>query len=212
MMKLTDKSLKHLGITDTELKESKILADAGYRNTDHIGKLNSDGYNMYIRVNPKKGKKELDKIGTEECKILKKGEKKLLACPGERILKTKGAVKEHGHYFYKFFASRSGCRECKYNKICWSKNKGTSKKFAIKQSVYDNYFVYKNMQRKLESIEGKDIYNQRLGMIERIYGHIKSNRGFNRFYHRGIEKVSTIWSIICTSYNIYKLYKSGIII
>ena len=78
-------------------------------------------------------KKELDKIGTEECKILK----------------TKGAVKEHDHYFYKFFASRGGCRECKYNKICWSKNKGTSKKFAIKQSVYDNYFMYKNMQRKL---------------------------------------------------------------
>ena len=212
MMKLTEKRLKHLGITDTELRESKILADAGYRNTDHIGKLNSDGYNMYIRVNPKNRKKELDKIGTEECKVLKKRGKKLLICPGGRILKTKGAVKEHGDYYYKFFASRGGCRECKYNKICWGKNKGFSKKFAIKQSVYNNYFVYKNMQRKLESIEGKDIYNQRLGMIERVYGHIKSNRGFNRFYHRGLEKVSTIWSIICTSYNIYKLHKSGVII
>jgi hypothetical protein len=82
----------------------------------------------------------------------------------------------------------------------------------MKQSVYDNYFIYKNIQKKLETIEGRDIYNQRLGMVERVFGQIKSNKGFKKFYHRGHEKVSTIWSIVCTSYNIYKLHKSGVVI
>jgi len=212
MMELTEKKLKHLGFKDTQIKKLKLLADAGYRNSDHIGKLNDKGYDMYIRVNPKKDKKKLDKIGAEQCKVLKKNGKKFLVCPGGRILKTKGAVKEHGHYFYKFFSSRGGCIECPHNKECWGNNKGNSKKFTIKQSVYDNYFVYKNMQKKIESVKGKDIYHQRLGMIERVFGHIKSNRGFRRFYHRGIDKVTTIWSIMCTSYNIYKLHKSSAVL
>lgn len=213
MMELAENKLKHLGFKDTQIKELKLLADAGYRNSDHAGKLNDKGYDMYIRVNPKNEKKELDKIGSEQCKILKKNRNKFLVCPGGRMLKTKGAAKEHGNYFYKFFASRGGCRQCEYYKICWGENnKGHSKKFTIKQSVYDNYFIYKNMQMKLESVEGKDIYHQRLGMIERVFGHIKSNRGFRRFYHRGIDKVTTIWSIVCTSYNICKLHKSGVII
>lgn len=213
MMELTEKSLKHLGIGENEIRESKILADAGYRNSDHLGKLNTRGYDMYIRVNPKKDKNKLDKIGSEECRVLKRNGKKLLVCPGGRILTTKGAVKEHGNYLYRFFASRGSCLNCKYYKKCWDENnKSSSKKFSMQQSVYDNYFVYKNIQRKLESVNGRDIYNQRLGMIERVFGHVKSNRGFKKFYHRGIENVSTIWSIVCTSYNISKLCKSGAII
>lgn len=213
MMELTGKSLKHLGISETKIKELKVLADAGYRNNDHMGKLNTKGYDMYIRVNPKKDDKDTNKIGSEACRILKKKGEKFLVCPGGRLLKTKGVVKEHGKNLYRFFASRGGCLKCKYYKKCWNENnKSSSKKFSMLQSVYDNYFVYKNMQRKLDSIEGKDIYNQRLGMIERVFGQIKSNRRFKKFYHRGIEKVSTIWSIVCTSYNINKLCSSDIII
>jgi transposase len=54
MMELTEKKLTHLGIRENKIRDSKVLADAGYRNNDHIGKLNIKGYDMYIRVNPKK--------------------------------------------------------------------------------------------------------------------------------------------------------------
>jgi hypothetical protein len=131
MIDLTEKNLKHLGLSDSTIKQLLLLADAGYRNTEQIGQLYKRGYNMYIRVNPVKEAK-YDKIGTEQCRIFKKGGRKFLRCPGGRILKTKGAVKEHGTYFYKFYASRGGCADCQYREICWGNNKSSKSTTSCK--------------------------------------------------------------------------------
>jgi len=210
MVNKTEDTLKHVGFNDKEVKQLKILADAGYRNNDHIGKLKNRGYDLYVRVDPKKLSKENDSVTVKDCKILKKNNQKFLVCPGKRVLETKRISKSHGYDFYNFFASRGGCTSCKLFDKCWGKSKVSSKKFTMKKEVYDNYCTYKSIKHKLETTEGRDIYNQRIGMVERVFGQIKGNMGFKKFHHRGLKKVSTIWSIMCTSYNLMKIHNLGV--
>ena len=50
--------------------------------------------------------------------------------------------------------------------------------------------------------EGRDIYKRRKHTVEPRIGHVKHNMGVRRFLRRGIEKVKTEWSMVCTAVNV----------
>jgi len=52
----------------------------------------------------------------------------------------------------------------------------------------------------------KELY-KRKSIVEKVFGFIKEILGFRRFTVRGLENVKTQWSLICTTYNLRKLYK-----
>lgn len=212
MMESTDKQLSELGYQKEELEKIQRLADAGYRNSEQIGNLVEKNYDMYVRLPASSNQETSRTIGTKECELLEKDGEYILKCPGGRDLTTCGPRNEHGNMVYKFFASRKECHElnCPYLDKCVGKQKKGSKKFAIKKEVVENYRHIKNMEKKMETVDGRTIYNQRIGMIERVFGLIKSTLGFRRFYHRGLEKVSLIWKMICTAYNIRKIFTMGL--
>jgi len=49
---------------------------------------------------------------------------------------------------------------------------------------------------------GGDIYKRRKHTVEPRIGHIKHNLGVRRFLRRGLEKVRTEWSMVCTVVNL----------
>lgn len=46
-------------------------------------------------------------------------------------------------------------------------------------------------------------------IIEHVFSEVKEILRFRRFMHRGLEKVKTIWNLICIGYNLRKLAKLG---
>jgi len=64
------------------------------------------------------------------------------------------------------------------------------------------------MKEKLKTPRGKDIYAKRKAIVEPVFGHIKSARGFGNFSLRGLEKVASEWSFIALCHNLLKLYKN----
>lgn len=64
------------------------------------------------------------------------------------------------------------------------------------------------MERKLLTKKGKELYKQRGSTIEPVFGQMWT-RGFNRFLLRGVEKVKGEWALWCTCHNILKLWTSG---
>ena len=63
------------------------------------------------------------------------------------------------------------------------------------------------MRQKLLGSEGRRRYNKRIRTVEPVFAQIKHIMGFRRFLLRGLEKVKTEFSIICTAYNIKKILK-----
>jgi transposase len=64
------------------------------------------------------------------------------------------------------------------------------------------------MRRKLTTKRGRRIYAERKKIVEPVFGQIKQGRGFRQFLMRGLAKVKGEWSLICTTHNLLKLWRS----
>ena len=71
------------------------------------------------------------------------------------------------------------------------------------------FSVVDRMKRKLRTKRGREAYALRKEIVEPVFGQIKQGRGFRQFLLRGVAKVKGEWTLICTTHNILKLWKSG---
>ena len=56
---------------------------------------------------------------------------------------------------------------------------------------------------------GRERYALRMETVEPVFGQIKQGRGFRQFLLRGLEKVNSEWSLICTGHYLLKLFRFG---
>ena len=66
------------------------------------------------------------------------------------------------------------------------------------------------MRRKLQTKRGRQRYALRMETVEPVFGQIKQGQGFRQFLMRGLEKVNSEWSLICTGHNLLKLFRFGV--
>ena len=62
------------------------------------------------------------------------------------------------------------------------------------------------MKEKLATEEGKKIYAKRKSTVEPVFGIIKAAMGFRQFLLRGQAKVDLEWTLVCTAYNLKRLW------
>ena len=62
------------------------------------------------------------------------------------------------------------------------------------------------MERSLRTQRGREEYKKRAQTIEPIFGQIKSVRGFDGFYGRGLATAKSEWNLICGTNNLLKLF------
>ena len=65
------------------------------------------------------------------------------------------------------------------------------------------------MRTKLRTAAGYAIYRMRKAIVEPVFGQVKQVRGFRRFSFRGKVKTGAEWSLVCTTHNLLKLWRSG---
>ena len=65
------------------------------------------------------------------------------------------------------------------------------------------------MARKLRTKKGREMYAQRKGMIEPIFGQLKQVLGFRQFSLRGLAAMRGEWRLLCTVHNLLKLWRRG---
>jgi transposase len=66
--------------------------------------------------------------------------------------------------------------------------------------------LYDFTRRILATEWGKQLYLKRQGMVEPVFGQIKSNRGFRRFSRRGRSAVRSEWRLLAAVHNLQKLH------
>jgi transposase len=62
------------------------------------------------------------------------------------------------------------------------------------------------MAYRLQTPDGHELYAQRKSTVETTFGILKSAIGFRSFLLRGYEKVEGEWKLVCTAYNLKRLY------
>jgi len=86
---------------------------------------------------------------------------------------------------------------------------GTVEPVAPRGRIPSGATVQERMARKLRTKKGKRQYSKRKETVEPVFGQIKEVRGLRRFLLRGLEGVQAEWSLICTTHNLLKLFRSG---
>jgi len=86
---------------------------------------------------------------------------------------------------------------------------GTAEATAPRGRIPSGATVQERMVRKLRTKKGKKEYSKRKGTVEPVFGQIKEVRGLRRFLLRGLKGVQAEWSLICTTHNLLKLFRSG---
>jgi transposase len=113
--------------------------------------------------------------------------------------KKKGGVVVRTQYGFATHASGSPppCASCAQAAACCS---DPAKGRTINRDQYEDH--RERLRTRMNSEAGRAAYKLRKQTVEPRFGHIKHDLGVRRFLRRGLEKVRTEWSLVCTAVNV----------
>lgn len=202
---LTDKMIRRVDEVKKQNSvncKSSYLNDKGYFNPEQVANLVKDGFNLYVAPNEYFYNSW---VFTGEHKVEMDGEDIIFICANGK--------KKKGRYYsekeqYRFEMSRKDCGGCDREKACWKGLKETTKgkKFTAARSYIEDQELWKNYREKIESEQGKMIYNRRIGK-EHNFRDLKALNGLRTIERRGKTKCNTIALLAGIAHNLKKYCK-----
>jgi hypothetical protein len=109
---------------------------------------------------------------------------------------------------HKWEALVTDCRACPLLDKCIKKqkkgNKRGSKKTILTVDLQGKENLSEAMRKKIDDPVCRQLYAERMRIIEPCFANITCNKGMNRFLYIGKEKNNTQWLLFITVHNIGK--------
>lgn len=128
-------------------------------------------------------------------------------CPNGKKLNPIGITKiKKGNQYKRYRGPAQNCENCPLKSKCMSTPSNKRKYLSIKIGA-DPKNLSKEMIEKIDSEIGKNIYQQRIAIVEPVFGNIRSQKRMDRFTMRGKKKVNAQWNLYCMVHNIEKILR-----
>jgi transposase len=138
-------------------------------------------------------------------------------CPAGKVLTSPGNfyTSANGLRYQQYTAKADDCNTCQLSGQCLKNplkpNDGRGRQVCrFEPKVKDSSHPSERMRQAIDSTRGRQLYSQRIGTVEPVFGNIRHNKRLNRLNHRGYSKVNTQWNLYCMVHNIEKLSKTGL--
>jgi transposase len=223
----------------TDYFKSRILScDANYHNRDNLRRCAEEEIDAYIPdmnfrkrderyknqdrfrngINPRRSIKSDTDIEAERFRpgdFVYDGRNKCYHCPNGKVLKRNAHCFPIRHVLYDIYRSRaSDCIGCSFRSRCLSKEDGKQKYILIPLArapgVSPDSVLIEAMKRKIDSPQGKEVYSQRLAIVEPVFANIRSQKRLDRFTLRSKAKVNIQWLLYAMVHNIEKTLHYGL--
>ena len=187
-------------------KQRSYVADAGYHNLDQLEDIYSNNVDAILAspTNPQHLTNKPTKYFNPQLFIYN-GDDDYYLCPnGEKLTYTNNYNKSdrwHGRIY-----SSTACVQCTLKSKCISP-KATSRNIRRENR---QHYAEKMLQQSC-SVEGRARLKRRFINSESVFGNLKHNLGFRRFYMKGLNAVNAELNLLCIAHNINKLFKLGLI-
>jgi len=82
----------------------------------------------------------------------------------------------------------------------------------LKERIFHKHLsesVLDKMKQKIDTLQGRKIYSKRLGIVEPVFGNIRSQKRMDRFTLRGKIKVDIQFLLYCIVHNVEKVANYG---
>ncbi|MES2952072.1 MAG: IS1182 family transposase [Pseudomonadota bacterium] len=216
-----------------------ITADAGYHSDANIAKLLQHNIPAMVADNQMRSRDERfesqdkykgkpdplsQKKATGQTKPIKKFEPKdftfnednTATCPAGKLMTSAGTINftANGQPFQRYTAKELDCSACALSDQClkgpMKPNDGRGRQVTrFEPKPKDNANPSERMRQAIDSPKGRQLYSQRIGTVEPVFGNIRHNKRLTRLNHRGRAKVNTQWNLYCMVHNIEKLSKTN---
>ncbi len=138
-------------------------------------------------------------------------------CPAGQLLRSPGTIyiSAGGLRYQMYTAKATDCQSCPCKTQCLKgpikPNDGRGRQVTrFEPKPKDLAHPSERMRQAIDSPRGRQLYSQRFGTVEPVFGNIRHNKRLTRLNHRGHAKVGTQWSLYCMVHNIEKLAKTSL--
>ena len=208
LLPMKEKSEEHTGRS-----HNHVSADCGYISKELYDTMDADTETDYYI--PDRSKHSSKKDPYSKWKFLHIPERDVYLCPeGKELHFQRAGTSSNGHDFRLY--QGISCQECPVRKACLKPKRKRSKKAKKKAAkkprpTYRTITIYpedpqvKAMREKLDSEDGKAIYQRRMATAEPANGDMQKNRDFAQFTVRGLPKVNLEYTLLAAAQNIRKI-------
>ena len=194
---------------NTGQSHKNVLGDCGYSDKEKYTEMASDEETEYYV--PDKTMYSSKKNLYSKWNFTYDEERDIYICPqGKKMVFVRTNKDEKG-LEYKLYQG-TGCLDCAFRNKCMKKRK---KKLSQNKTTFRSICIYpedelvKEMRSKLNTEEGKKIYQRRMATVEPVHGDMQKNRNFLQFVLRGLRKVNIEYCLLAIAHNIRKIILHG---
>jgi len=175
------------------------VADGQYGAEQQLAEAEARGYAVLTAPGSESGGVERGEYGAE--KFAYDREQDQVICPQGERLKFTGMRKKGGERAAVRTYTCQVYRQCPVRALCCGKTQGRRIEISPQRAAREH------QQEKRKDPVMKAWLRQRKVIIEPAFATIKQAMGFRRWTVRGRENVSTQWALVCTAFNLKKLYQ-----
>lgn len=177
----------------------ETVADAGYASGRELVRAEEREYGVVVNlsksVNPRGEDQEF-----HSSRFTYDAGRDICICPlGKELTFERTKSGRWGGYDLRVYRCRS-FRGCPMREECSRDKRGR----MIEIGPYHGAVMRQRLKQQDE--KKRALLKKRGSIVESVFGIIKQVMGFRRWTVRGLEKVQTQWALVCTAYNLRKLY------
>jgi hypothetical protein len=138
-------------------------------------------------------------------------------CPAGKVMISPGTLytSARGLHYQAYTAKALDCNACTLSGQCLrgpiKPNDGRGRQVSrFEPRAKDATSPSERMRQAIDSPKGRQLYSQRFGTVEPVFGNIRHNKRLHRLNYRGHAKVNTQWNLYCMVHNIEKLARTGL--
>ena len=175
----------------------ETVGDGGYYSPGQLAKAEEHGHGVLVSI--QEGLSNRGRFNSSNFRYDESED--VYICPeGERLAYWRTRPNSHGKYQVRVYR----CRNAKNCLVSWECSPNKKGRTILRG---EHEAVVARQREKQKAVREQEIMRSRKWIVEPTFGQIKENMGFRRFNVRGIENVSAQWSLICTVFNLKKLYR-----
>jgi len=212
-------NVHHIGHSQDYFQGKRFAADADYHSMRSLEKSIEEGLDAYIpdkrfrRRDPglsprRRWLQRENKFSLEDFQYEQEADQ--YVCPEGKILELNAKkVFVTGNFYNRYIADPNDCDPCTSRLRCLADRGGRRKHLSV-PLVTEQINLSKQMAEKVDSEQGRKMYQQRMAIVEPVFGNIRIQKHLDRFTLRGKFKVNIQWLLYCMVHNIEKIKNYGL--
>jgi transposase len=224
-------NLTEAGYDATVLEQAIVSADTGYFSNSNLEAFAAAKVDAYVpdpkfrQRDPRLAEARRHRRSTDRQKQQYKSKRRWfgpqdfkydtasqrLICPAGVKLHRSGheMTTAQGYLVSSYRAAKTACLQCALRERCLQNPRsGHPRQVRVFHGRVTETLTSR-MKNKIDTPEGRELYGQRLGIVEPVFANIGAQKGMNRSTLRGTQKVNIQWKLYCLVHNLEKVGRYG---